>query len=217
MKKTTVLIVDDHAVVRMGLSAIINLESDLEVCGEAPSGEEAAALAARLKPDVAVCDFVMVGMDGAAATAAIRAASPRTHVLILTTFGSTEDIANAFDAGAVGAVTKDLPHDELVAAIRTAAAGGRIVSPQIEQTLKAIEPAPRFTPRQKEVLDAITRGLSNDDIAKILGLSKARVKQHLAELYDKLGAAHFRCLAAFPRTAVGEGERRAAVLCNRCK
>ena len=190
MKKTTVLIVDDHAVVRMGLSAIINLESDLEVCGEAPSGEEAAALAARLKPDVAVCDFVMVGMDGAAATAAIRAASPRTHVLILTTFGSTEDIANAFDAGAVGAVTKDLPHDELVAAIRTAAAGGRIVSPQIEQTLKAIEPAPRFTPRQKEVLDAITRGLSNDDIAKILGLSKARVKQHLAELYDKLGAAN---------------------------
>jgi len=190
MKKTTVLIVDDHAVVRMGLSAIINLESDLEVCGEAPSGEEAAALAARLKPDVAVCDFVMVGMDGAAATAAIRAASPRTQVLILTTFGSTEDIANAFDAGAVGAVTKDLPHDELVAAIRTAAAGGRIVSPQIEQTLKAIESSPRFTPRQKDVLDAITRGLSNDDIAKILGLSKARVKQHLAELYDKLGAAN---------------------------
>ena len=190
MKKTTVLIVDDHAVVRMGLSAIINLESDLEVCGEAPSGEEAAALAARLKPDVAVCDFVMVGMDGAAATAAIRAASPRTQVLILTTFGSTEDIANAFDAGAVGAVTKDLPHDELVAAIRTAAAGGRIVSPQIEQTLKAIESSPRFTPRQKDVLDAITRGLSNDDISKILGLSKARVKQHLAELYDTLGAAN---------------------------
>ena len=190
MSKTKVLIVDDHAVVRMGLAAIISLEDDLEVCGEAGSGEEAAQLAAGLRPDVAICDFVMGGMDGAAATAAIRAASPRTQVLILTTFGTSEDLARAFDAGAAGAVTKDIPHDELVAAIRTAAAGKRVVSPQIEQTLKAIEPAPRFTPRQKEVLDAITRGLSNDDIAKILGLSKARVKQHLAELYDKLGAAN---------------------------
>lgn len=188
--KKKVLIVDDHAVVRMGLASIINQEDDLEVCGEASSGEEAAQLAAGLNPDVVICDFVMSGMDGAAATAAIRAVSPRTNVLVLTTFGTSEDLARAFEAGAVGAVTKDIPYDELVAAIRSAAAGKRVVSPQIEQTLRAIEPVPQFTPRQKEVLDAITRGLSNDDIAKVLGLSKARVKQHLAELYDKLGAAN---------------------------
>lgn len=188
--KKKVLIVDDHAVVRMGLASIINQEDDLEVCGEASSGEEAAQLAAGLNPDVVICDFVMSGMDGAAATAAIRAVSPGTNVLVLTTFGTSEDLARAFEAGAVGAVTKDIPYDELVAAIRSAAAGKRVVSPQIEQTLRAIEPVPQFTPRQKEVLDAITRGLSNDDIAKVLGLSKARVKQHLAELYDKLGAAN---------------------------
>ncbi|MBQ3672433.1 MAG: response regulator transcription factor [Kiritimatiellae bacterium] len=190
MKKTKILIVDDHAVVRMGLASIISLEDDLEVCCEASSGEEAAKLAAALKPDVAICDFVMSGMDGAAATAAIRAASPDTQVLILTTFGSSEDLARAFDAGAVGAVTKDIPHDELVAAIRATARGRRVVSPQIEQTLKTVEPKPRFTERQQEVLDAITRGLSNDDIAKVLCLSKARIKQHIAELYDKLGAAN---------------------------
>jgi len=188
--KKKVLIVDDHAVVRVGLASIINQEDDLEVCGEASSGEEAAQLAAGLNPDVVICDFVMSGMDGAAATAAIRAVSPGTNVLVLTTFGTSEDLARAFEAGAVGAVTKDIPYDELVAAIRSAAAGKRVVSPQIEQTLRAIEPVPQFTPRQKEVLDAITRGLSNDDIAKVLGLSKARVKQHLAELYDKLGAAN---------------------------
>lgn len=190
MKKTSVLIVDDHAVVRMGLAAIVNLEDDLEVCAQAQSGEEAARLADEFKPDVAVCDMVMAGMDGAAATAAILAASPATRVLILTTFGTSEEIARAIEAGAAGAVTKDIPHAELVQAIRDTACGRKIISPQIRQTLAAAEPPPNFTPRQREVLDSITRGLSNDDIAKMLGLSKGRIKQHLAQLYEKLGAAN---------------------------
>ena len=165
MKKTTVVLVDDHSVVRMGLSAIINLEKDLKVCGEAENGPDAVELARKLKPDVVVMDFMMPGMDGAEATAAVLKASPSSHVLILTTYGSSADISQALS-------------------------GERRLSPEIESSINEASDEPSFTPRQREVLDAITRGLSNDNIATMLGISKARVKQHLNEVYEKLGAAN---------------------------
>ena len=190
MKKTSILLVDDHAVVRMGLSAIINLQADLKVCGEAENGETAVRLAAELKPDVVVMDFSLPGMDGAEATAAVLKVSPTSKVVILTSFGTSADLARAMAAGAVGAVTKNLSNDELSSAIRDTARGIQHFSPEIRQTLSEGTDDKAFTKRQMEVLDSITRGLSNDDIALMLGISKSRVKQHLNEVYEKLGASN---------------------------
>ena len=190
MKKTSILLVDDHAVVRMGLTAIINLQADLKVCGEAENGETAVRLAAELKPDVVVMDFSLPGMDGAEATAAVLKVSPTSKVLILTSFGTSADLARAMAAGAIGAVTKNLSNDELSSAIRDTARGIQHFSPEIRQTLSDGTDDKAFTKRQMEVLDSITRGLSNDDIALMLGISKSRVKQHLNEVYEKLGASN---------------------------
>ena len=190
MKQTSILLVDDHDVVRRGLAAIIGITKGLVVCGEAENGEEAARLAMRLKPDVVVMDLMMPGMSGAEATAAVLKASPEAKVLILTTFGTAAEIADALAAGATGAITKNLSSAELTAALRDTAAGVRRLSPEIEESLSAADSGPNLTPRQREVLDSITRGLSNDEIAALLGISKARVKQHLNEVYEKLGAAN---------------------------
>lgn len=190
MKKTRVMIVDDHSVVRMGLAAILNLEDDLTVCGEAESGAEAVQKAEQLRPDVVIVDFMMPDMDGAETTAAILKASPGSKVLILTTFGTSTEIARAIKAGATGAVTKNLSNAELADAIRRTRDGIAEFSPEIRQTLDEASSEPEFTPRQLEVLDSITRGLSNDDIAMQLGISKTRIKQHLNEVYAKLGAAN---------------------------
>lgn len=190
MKKTSVMIVDDHAVVRMGLSAIINLEKEFFVCGEAETGQEAVKIASTLAPDVVIMDLVMPGMDGVETTRAILEASPSSRVLILTTFGSAADISQALDAGATGAVTKNLSNTDLMKAIRDTRDGVRHVSPEIEQSLTEDNGSISLTPRQREVLGSITRGLSNDNIATMLGISKSRVKQHLNELYEKLGASN---------------------------
>ena len=190
MKKTTVMIVDDHSVVRMGLAMIINLESDLTVCAEAESGKEAVRLAGELKPAVVVMDFVMPDMDGAETTAALLKVSPQSKVLILTTYGSSADLSRALDAGATGAVTKNIANEDLLDAIRATARGERRLSPEIQASLGESERKIDLTPRQREVLGSITRGLSNDDIAKMLAISEVRVKQHLAALYEKLGAAN---------------------------
>lgn len=190
MKKTTVMIVDDHSVVRMGLAMIINLESDLTVCAEAESGKEAVRLAEELKPAVVVMDFVMPDMDGAETTAELLKVSPLSKVLILTTYGSTADLSRALDAGATGAVTKNIANEDLLDAIRATARGECRLSPEIQASLGESERKIDLTPRQREVLDSITRGLSNDDIATMLAISKVRVKQHLAALYEKLGAAN---------------------------
>ena len=190
MKKTSVMIVDDHAVVRMGLAAIIGLERDMAVCGVAGSGAEAVRMAATLKPDVVVMDLVMPDMDGADTAAEIAKSPHCPNILILTTFGMSADIARALAAGAKGAITKDATNDELVAAIHDTAAGVRHLSPEIRHMLDETCTDPELTPRQLEILASITRGLSNDDIAVQMGLSKSRIKQHLNEMYVKLGAAN---------------------------
>jgi DNA-binding NarL/FixJ family response regulator len=129
-------------------------------------------------------------MDGAEATAAVLKASPSSKVLILTSFGTSADLARAMAAGAIGAVTKNLSNNELSSAIRETARGIPHLSPEIRQTFNENVDDKAFTKRQMEVLDSITRGLSNDDIALMLGISKSRVKQHLNEVYEKLGASN---------------------------
>ena len=190
MKKIRVMIVDDHSIVRMGLAVILDLEKDLAVCGTAESGAEAVDAALRLKPDAIVMDLMMPDLDGAEATAAIRKVLPDAKILILTTFGTSRELSRAVSAGATGAVTKNIANAELVAAIHDTAEGRPHFSPEIRQALDDTAGIPDFTPRQMEVLKSITRGLSNDDIARQLGLSKTRIKQHLNEIYEKLGAAN---------------------------
>ena len=190
MKNISVLLVDDHAVVRMGLASIINLRKGFQVVAQAETGAEAIRLASAHKPDVVIMDLMMPEMDGAEATARLQEASPTSKVLILTTFGTSADIARALDAGATGAVTKNLPVEDLIRAIQKTAVGERCLSPEIARTLKAEQAVPVLNERQLSVLTSITRGLSNNDIAAQLGLSRSRIKQHLNELYEKLGAAN---------------------------
>ena len=145
--KTTILIADDHLVVRMGLATIIGLEKDLVVAGEAKDGAEAVHLAGELKPDVIVMDLMMPRLNGAEATAKILAADPSAKILILTTFSSSEGVKAALDAGAVGAIVKDSSDAELLAAMRAAAAGRRTVSREIRRHLSVAESAPSLSRR----------------------------------------------------------------------
>jgi NarL family two-component system response regulator LiaR len=190
MKKITVLIIDDHAILRMGLKSLLGTKKDIEVAGDAANGEAGVAKAARLKPDVAIVDLMMPGMDGAETTKRLLSVSPRTSVMILTTFGTADAISHALKAGARGAVMKNVDFPELVEAIRTVAAGGQALSPEIERLLSESPPIPSLSPRQTEILESITRGLSNNDIAKQLGISVDMVKEHVNSLLVKIGAAN---------------------------
>ena len=190
MKNLKVLIADDHAIVRHGLCALLGTERGIEVVGEAKDGNEAVALAKSLAPDVVIMDIVMPRKDGVEATAAIHASVPDAKIIVLTSFGTSDKISRAVDAGATGAVTKDMSNADLADTIRATARGERRLSPEIAATIEDAENDIALTPRQRQVLDSITRGLSNDDITKMLGISKSRVKQHLNEVYNKLGAAN---------------------------
>lgn len=187
--KTTVLIADDHNIVRTGLKALLEMESDLSVVGEATDGKQAVAETLRLKPDVVVMDISMPVMDGIEATERIICNAPDTRVLALTSFSSDEDVARIISAGAIGIVMKDSDNDDIVASIRKTAAGETVLSPELKRISQTAIETPKLTPRQKEILHSVTRGLSNQDIAKQFGISVDGVKNHLRAIFLKLGAA----------------------------
>ena len=188
--KLKILIVDDHAIVRDGLAAILKFQKDMTVVGEADDGQSAIQKAQTLRPDVILMDLMMPNINGADATAAIKQVLPETQILLLTSYGTSAELSRAFRNGATGAITKSLPKDELLAAIRNVAAGQRVASSEIEQTLKEESEAPTLTPRQLEILRSLARGLTNDDIAHEFGLSKAGVKFHLLTIFRKLNFAN---------------------------
>ena len=190
MNKIRILIIDDHAIMRMGLASLLSSEPGLEIVGEAEDGGSGIRLAAELKPDVIIMDLIMPGMDGVETTRRITSELDNMNILILTTFGTADGISHALSAGARGAMMKNVELTELVAAIRTVAAGGRAVSPEIERILAAEPPVPALSPRQLEILDSIARGLSNIDIARQLGISLDMVKEHMTTLFSKLEAAN---------------------------
>ena len=190
MSKVKVLIVDDHAILRMGLASLLGTKKDIEVVGDAADGPTAIRKAVRLRPDVIIMDLLMPGMDGVETTRRLLAEMPDARVLILTTFGTADGIAHALEAGARGAVMKNVDFSELVAAVHSVAAGERAVSPEIERILAAEPPIPALSPRQAEILQSVVRGLSNPDIAKQLGISLDMVKEHSAALFQKIGAAN---------------------------
>ena len=185
-----ILIVDDHAIVRDGLAAILKFQKDMTVVGEADDGQSAIQKAQTLHPDVILMDLMMPNMNGADATAAIMQILPKTRILLLTSYGTSAELSRAFKNGATGAITKSLPKEELLAAIRNVAAGQRVTSAEIEQTLNEDSETPTLTPRQLEILHSLTRGLTNDDIAHEFGLSKAGIKFHILSIFRKLNVAN---------------------------
>ena len=189
MGKIKILVADDHTIVRVGLVTLLNRFPDFEIVGEAGNGAVAVSKALKLAPDVVVLDLVMPKMDGVTATAALHEKLPGAKVLILTSFGTSEDISRALNAGAVGAILKTAANSELVSTIRRVAAGKRTVSPEIENMLANDPPVPERSPRQRDILESIMRGLTNNQIAMQFEISPESVKTHIAKLFEKIGAA----------------------------
>ena len=188
--KIKILIADDHPLMRQGLATLLNAAPGLQIVGEAKNGADAVEKAGELKPDVIVMDLSMPVMDGVEATRRIRESNPETKVLILTTYGTSADIAHAIDAGASGALVKDAEYDRLVSAIRTIADGGTDFSPEIETMLRKEPHPPTLTDRQRQILELTINGLSADQIAKRMNLSSFTVNEHLDAIKRKLGAAN---------------------------
>ena len=185
-----ILIADDHAVVRRGLRSILQIEKDFLVVGEASNGTEAVELARQLKPDVVIMDLIMPEKSGSEATAEILADHPETRILLLTTFGTADDVAKALEAGAVGALMKTSDESAIIASIRTVAAGGHAISDEIKKLMAENPPAPELTPRQLEILNSLSRGYSNAEIAKVFGINEFTVREHVANIMEKLDAAN---------------------------
>ncbi|WP_336320799.1 response regulator transcription factor [Streptomyces lavendofoliae] len=180
-----VLLCDDHAVVRAGLLALLGSAPGIEVVGEAGSGEEAVATAAKLKPDVVLMDLQLgPGIDGVEATR--RIASPGVRVLVLTTYDTDADVTRAIGAGATGYLLKAERPEELFAAIHAAAEGRTALSAPVARRA-ASAPGPALTHRERDILGQLARGLGNREIARALFISEATVKTHLGRIYTKLG------------------------------
>jgi DNA-binding NarL/FixJ family response regulator len=190
MRKTQILIADDHAVMRMGLTALFDTVPEFKIIGEASNGLEAADKTHTLKPDIIIMDLMMPIMDGVAATRKIQQDIPNTKVLLLTTFGTSDGIAQALAAGATGAILKSASNEELITAVHTVASGKLFIAKDVQKLLKNEPPVQPLTERQLEILSFVTRGLTNQDIAKALGIRVDSVGQNLSTIFAKLGAAN---------------------------
>jgi len=197
-RRISVLIVDDHAVVRQGLRTFLELQDDLEVVGEAGDGGQALAEAERLAPDVVLMDLAMPGTDGVTAIRALRERVPDTRAIALTSFSDDERVFGAVRAGAAGYLLKDSQPAELVAGIRAVAAGQALLSPAVAARLleemadgdprpASDEATAALTPREREVLTLIARGHANKRIALELGVAEKTVKTHVGHVLAKLG------------------------------
>jgi DNA-binding NarL/FixJ family response regulator len=189
---TTVLLVDDHPVVREGLRGMIDAEHDLTVVGEAGSGAEAVALAESLCPDVILMDLRMPDVDGVTATQRILAALPRTRIVVVTTYESDTDILRAVEAGATGYLLNDASRAELAEAVRDAARGKTVLAPSVADRLVRFvrEPASvSLSGREVEVLGQVATGKTNAEIGQLLHISEATVKTHLLRAFNKLGVS----------------------------
>ena len=191
MDKIKVLIADDHAIVRMGLSVLLETKPDIEVVGEAANGDLAVKKALKLKPDIVIMDLLMPGLDGIAATKALHEQAPDIKVLVLTTSTVSDDLSRALQNGASGIVIKSSSNGTLVQAIRDIAAGKRYLPKEVS-TLISVDPpvGHDLTDRQTQILQLVAQGQSTYSIAQDLNLSEIMVKKHLSAVFRKLGAAN---------------------------
>jgi DNA-binding NarL/FixJ family response regulator len=190
VKTITVLLADDHLVVRSGLKALLATQSGIEVVAEAASGEEALALAEQHGPAVVMMDLAMgAGMDGIEAIKRLRQRNSGQAILVFTTYDSDADIVRAVDAGAMGYLLKDASPEEIFAAVRGAVQGKSVMSAPVASRLfqQLRNPDAILTPREAELLSLLTEGLSNRELGQRLFISEATVKTHLAHIYAKLG------------------------------
>lgn len=192
-----VVLVDDEQLVRTGLRMILGTEPGIEVVGEAGQGQEALVAVEALDPDVVLLDLRMPVLDGISATRALVAAGTRARILVLTTFDTDRNIADALHAGATGFLLKDAPADQLVAAIRAAATGDAVLAPSVARRVAeelarhrpaaGIERMEALTDRERDVLEQMAEGLSNAEIAQRLFITEGTVKTHVARVLQKLG------------------------------
>jgi DNA-binding NarL/FixJ family response regulator len=182
----TVLIVDDHFVVRSGLVTALELETDIKVLAEAESGAEALTAYQVHRPRVVLMDLQLAESRGIAATAAIRAFDPQARVLIFSNFSRIDELQSAIDAGALGYIPKSAPRADLLTALRTVARNVRYLPPEIARRLNEGRLGPSITVREREVLTQIAAGLANKEIAAKLNISEFTVKRHVGQILDKM-------------------------------
>jgi DNA-binding NarL/FixJ family response regulator len=183
------LIADDHFIVRMGLTALVNMEPDMEVIGEAANGAQAVDIFGKLNPDLVLMDLRMPVKDGIQATAEIRNKFPVARILMLTTYDGDEDIHKALQAGAQGYVLKNSTAEALIPALRAVAAGQQWIPKDIASRLVSRKSFEELTPRELQVLHQLARGLANKEIADTLNISEHTVKDHLKSILGKLRVA----------------------------
>jgi DNA-binding NarL/FixJ family response regulator len=192
-RPTTVLLADDHALVRHGIAALLDSADDITVAGLAADGAEAVALARELRPDVALMDLSMPTVDGVEATRTIHAELPEIRILILTSFSDQARVRDALRAGAIGYLLKDCAPQDLLAGIRAAARGQSPLDPRVAGTLlpnsETAEPAAQLSRREREVLALVCSGLANKQIARRLNITERTVKVHLGNAYRRIGVS----------------------------
>jgi DNA-binding NarL/FixJ family response regulator len=187
-QKMGILIVDDHPIMRLGVAAIINAQTDMKVCAQAGSGEEAVRIFRKYRPDITLMDLRLPGMSGLDALRSIRQEDPHAKCVVLTTYEGDEDIHQALAAGALGYIIKGMSHETLVDALRRAHAGTRFLPPPVARSLADRTPNSDLSPREREVLSLMVHGQSNKEIAATLGITEATVKCHVSVILMRLQA-----------------------------
>jgi DNA-binding NarL/FixJ family response regulator len=188
-QKTSVLVVDDHPIMRLGVAAIINAQHDMKVCAHVGTGEEAVEMFKKHRPDITLMDLRLPRMSGLEALRVIRRIDPHARSIVLTTYEGDEDIHQAIAAGALGYIIKGMSHETLVDALRKVRSGMRFLPPPIVRSLADRTPNSDLSPREREVLSLMVQGNANKDIASALGITEATVKCHVSVILLRLGVS----------------------------
>jgi DNA-binding NarL/FixJ family response regulator len=187
--KIKVMVVDDHPLMRVGVSSIVNARSDMTVVAQTGSGEEAVSLFAEHKPDITLMDLRLPGMSGVDAISAIRARHPAAKFVVLTTYEGDEDIYRALEAGARGYIIKGMPYQTLIDALLRVHTGGRFLPAPVTKALQSRTPDSELSSREREVLRHLVEGFSNKEIANQLGITEATVKCHVSTILMRLNVS----------------------------